>query len=852
MKYLALFLTHSWRYYRKHKVLAVINVAGITLGVTVFLAIQIVNQSALNAFKASVDLVAGKANLSIEAEGVRFPEEAYAMVKQRKEILAATPVVEEFSILPDYPGQYLHILGVDPFSAQALNVYEVQQDGSQAAISFFTDPDSLALTVVMAKKLGLNKGDRIRLQTTRGPIWLRISGLLAFTKDTPGGSPELAVMDIANVQDRFGLGGKLSRVDCLVDPDLLRNPTAFTAFKKELDQQLPGNIRLAEPGRRGARVDKMTEAFQLNLTALSLVALVVGMFLIYNTMSSTVVRRRMEIGLLRAIGLQAREVQFLFLGEALLFGLAGMLLGWIFSVLLAQALIASVSQTLTSLYMLVRIHDLVITPVSLLASALAAIVSVLAAAWFPSLEATRVRPIEALSMGTLALKARHQTGIWAWAAILLLVFSFLSGWLSLVSGWKWISFGSALFALLGMAFFVPLLSQWISLRRCPGSVLGLMALRNFGRSLHRNSVTAAALVTAVSMVLGISIMIHSFRETVDDWIKRTIQADLYLAPASNLMIGAGERLPRGLVEKIETLPEVRAVNRYREIRIHLGEQPVKLAAAQIEMVRRYHRFRLIDGSDKGLERDTDPQNVIVSEPFARQHGKVCGDFFTLKTPSGEKKMMITGIYEDFSTDRGMIFMEWEIFKNLWHEDEVNSLALYLKEGADQVQVQEEISREALKYGPYLLYSNRKIREEAMGIFDQTFAVTQLLRFIALIVAGGGIFMNVSILTSERQREIGVLRANGATRMQVIKILLTEACLLGLVSAILGTIGGFVLALLLSYVINISFFGWTIQWSTPWMSVLLTPISVVMAAVLAACYPAWQASRMEIALAVREE
>lgn len=848
---LQLFLAHSWRYYKQHRILALLNIFGIGLGLTVFISIEIVNQSALSAFKSSVDIVAGRANLSIEAEGTRFDESYYPLVKTNKHILQATPVVEEFALLPDFPGQYLHILGIDPFSSRSLNVYEIQPQEGQGSLSFFSDPQSIGITQELAKRLNLKRGDSLALQTSQGRTELRVAALLKMD-EAFGSTPELAVMDIANLQDRFLLTGKLNRIDCLVDPIWISNQRNLTLLKDELTQQLPGNIRVSESSRRGARVDKMIEAFQLNLTALSLIALVVGMFLIYNTMSATVVRRRTEIGLLRSIGLQAREVQILFLAESLLFAVLGILLGSFMGVFVAQYLVSSVSQTITSLYMVVQINDLVVSPTTLLLGAAAGFIAVLAAAWFPALEATKVKPIEALSLGHLAHKATLKTHQWSWGALLLLGCSALSGALSLTYGWKWLSFGTALFALLGISLFVPSLSKWIGHWPINYPVTLVLALKHFRSSLHRNSITAAALVTAVSMVLGISIMIYSFRITVDSWIGKTIQADLYVAPASNLVIGMGERIPPAVVEKVKQLSPEAELNVYREIRVHLEDQPVKITASNMSLIRKHHHFRLIAGTDIGMELPTDPQRVLVSESFFRQHGKGVNDLISFKTPGGPRNFLIQGVYEDFTSDRGLVFMDIQRYQAIWKDPEVNSLALYFSQPDNIPATQELLKQNLSAFGQYHVYSNKKIRDEAMRIFDQTFAVTHLLRFIALFVAGIGVFLSISILTSERQREIAILRATGASQAQVIKIVLWEAALIGFVSSLLGTIGGFVLALILSYVINISFFGWTIQWSTPWSAVLWTPVSVLAVAIAAAAYPAWQAGRLEIAQAVREE
>ena len=247
----------------------------------------------------------------------------------------------------------------------------------------------------------LKIGDPIRVATQTGPKIFRLGFILDFGEDAPGADDHLSVMDIANVQENFLHVGKLSRISALLRPG-----ADFTAVADRLRQELPPGTVVQAPDRRNRQITRMLGAFQLNLTALSLVSLLVGMFLIYNTVSASVVRRRNEIGVLRALGLSRWQVQGLFLGEALVLGVAGAALGILLGVVLAGQLVGVVSQTITSLYILTSIQNLFVSPVAVSMALLLCLGAVLLAAWFPAREAALVQPVEALAIGHLEEKER--------------------------------------------------------------------------------------------------------------------------------------------------------------------------------------------------------------------------------------------------------------------------------------------------------------------------------------------------------------------------------------------------------------------------------------------------------------
>ncbi len=848
---LRLFLTHSLRYFARHPALTALNIVGIALGVTVFLSIQIVNHSALESFRASVDIVAGKADLEVIGDGLRFNENAYPIVANHPAIAAATPLVEDVASLSDYPGEYLQVLGIDIFSNGPLRTFELHDAQNQKpdVVGFLRDPRVIAVTKKLSQRLGLKIGDPIRIETQTGTETFHVGFLLEFGEDAPGADEHLAVMDIANVQENFRHIGKLSRISALLRPG-----ADFNATCADLRAQLPPGVIVQAPDRRNRQIERMIGAFQLNLTALSLIALLVGMFLIYNTVATAVVRRRYEIGVLRALGLSGLQVQFLFIAEAAVLGVIGLALGLVLGVVLAGQLVGAVSQTLTSLYILTSIQTLFISPWAVLAAMVLCLGAVLLAAWFPAREAATISPVEALSVGHMEDESRRTTGRWLAVGFGLLTLAGLLAKISLTWGPAWMSFGAALFTLLGFAFFVPTLCRLFSRYAKPRSIMLRIAAGHFAQSLHRNSMAIASLVVALAMVVGISTMIFSFRTTVESWLNRSIQSDLVVAPAANLVVGDSVVIRPEVVQILSSLPHVDA-DLFRETKVQFEGQRVKLASVRMAVTRDIERLSFSEGdSNTAFAAAIDHDAVLVSQPFRHRFHLGLGDTLTLSTARGPHTFRIAGVYLDYTTEGGVILLDRDTYQKYWQDDAVNAVFLYIQahSGVKALDVQQSLRGQLAPYGDYLIKSNQELREQVFRIFDQTFSVTYVLQTIGIIISGLGIFLSLTILVAERRREISILRAVGASRRQIEALVLWEAAIIGLLGSLLGIIAGLVLAAILSYVINIAFFGWTISWATPWSFLLSLPFMVIGAALLAGYGPARQAAHLDIADGVKME
>ena len=838
------------RHARRHKLLAALNILSVALGVCVFLAISIANHSANRSFRAGVELLAGKANLEVRGP---LDETLFPALSKLPGVTATTPVVQGLLTLPDHPGEYVRVLGVDPFTNQPFETFRmVWPDGSSVDVeTWLRERNGIALTRAFAGKLGLNRDDVLRVNAHGQPAGLRVRFVLE--PDDPAALSDIrsASMDIGWAQELLGRVGKLDSVQLMLAGDA--DPAAVAAAARAL---VPADVVIAAPQQRSEQIGKMLASFQLNLTALSLVSLLVGMFLIYNTVSAAVVRGRREIGILRAVGTSRREIRLLFLGEALVLGIPGILLGILGAFPLAGLLVGAVGETISSLYVLVSIEKLSVTPWQIAAAAGAGLVSVLAAAWIPSGEATRVQVTRALHLGTAREHYDTLPRRWMICGILALILAFAASWFALHTGPAPLGFAAAFLVIIGFAFLVPAVTQIAGRILAPlAGRLGRgtawrLAVRNLVRAMHRNSFTTAALMAAIAMTVGVSVMIYSFRASVDTWINRTIQADLFVTLAANEVTGFQTTIPDEVVAWLENHPLVESVDTFHEKRVPFRGEEVFLGVIRGRM-RGELEFTGGDSERKGNLLRT-PGYVAVSESFARRHKVDEGDTLELAAPAGPQTFRVAGVYTDYTRDQGVILMDRDNYTAHWPAPGAHTSGVHLHDPSQADALGTELRDKFGRETEYAIYSNASLRQRIFEIFDQTFAVTYVLRTISVIVAVLGVSLTLTTLVTEREREIGILRAIGGSAGQVRRTFLAESALIGLLASLVGLAAGACLAMVLTWVINLAFFGWTVQLRYPWDLLAWTPVWIIATAALAGLLPAIRASRIEPATALRSE
>lgn len=844
----------AWRGWRAQPFLTALNVLGLAIGIAVYLAIQIVNHSATRSFQAGIDLVAGRSDLEITDPG-GVDETIWPKLSGFPGLRAATPVLEGYATLPGQPGEYLRIIGVDPFTAGPF--FEAVEGGGAATAwqggteAWLARRGAIVVNAGWASRLNLATGSKVTLTLNGEAVDVEIAG----TFPSPEGrsdSVRTAFLDIGQAQELLGQSGTLTSIQLIAG-----DPSQVEPLARALQPLLSGTARVQPPAQRNRQVGLMLQGFQLNLTALSMVSLLVGVFLIGNTISASVVRQRREIGVLRAIGASRTQVRTIFLAEAAFSALLGGLLGIPLARLIAAGLLEGVSQTISAHYVLMSIDRTWVSPAHVAQALGCGLLAALAGAWLPAREASAVDPVAVLRPG----RNLEPKPVKWWKPLgFTVVFLALSAWLavqSLRTGPPWLSFAACLFLVLGFVFLArpaaqgfAALAGWIT-SAWPKLLLARMGAANLTKSLHRAVPVIAALMTSVAMVLGVTIMIHSFRGTLALWVDSALKADLYIAPAANEVIKRGALLPSGLVEFLENHEAVKHIESLHEDRVSLPDG----AEYNLRAVDRPSGEPLAFLSGNPAAQDLlwrQPGHVAASEVLANRLHWTAGQALTLTTSSGPQTFILAGIFYDYSDDQGCLYITAENYARHWTGTGFHAVAAFLKNPASASSLEEELRTRFNTGGGLAIYQNQALRTRVFEIFDQTFAVTELLRVIAIAVALLGITLALSTLVAERAWDIAALRSIGASRGQVATIHLTEAGLIGLVSAALGMVCGLLLSMILTWVVNKAFFGWTLRFAVPWGEWAWTPVWVTAVALLAGLIPAWKAAGTNLAAALRSE
>jgi putative ABC transport system permease protein len=598
----------------------------------------------------------------------------------------------------------------------------------------------------------------------------------------------------------------------------------------------------------------MTRAFEVNLSALSLLALMVGMFLIYNTITFSVVQRRILIGRLRAIGVSRRQVFIMVLLESLLVGLPASIIGLALGVLLSKGLIGLATQTINDLYFVLTVSTVDLSPAVLLKASAIGVLATSLSAVPPAMEATSVDVAMVLRSSSLESRARldaRRLAVFAIGPLVLAIALIALSGKSVWTGYAGLFFVIVMFVLLTpIAVTVGcLVLRWIF-----GSALGTlgrMAARAVVASLSRTGVAIAALAVAVAATLAVGIMVNSFRGTVEQWLSYTLQADVYVQPPRVIARRGDSRIEATLAEELRELPGVRDSYSvaHESIQTDLGTVDVVVIEPGPMTPR---TFRLRSGSEDLWTRLADEDILLLSEPFSYRHDRGVGDHIELTTPEGTRRFRIAGVYVDYASDVGTVLMARSTFKRHLGDPGIAGLALYASEGVAESDLIRQIESRSVGRQELVAQSNAALRGISLDIFDRTFAITSVLRLLAIVVAFIGVLSALMALQLERSREIAVLRANGMSVGQVWGYVSLQTGGMGLLAGILSVPLGSILALLLIHVINRRSFGWTLEVSIDPADMVYTILLATAAAILAGLYPSWVMSRINPSSALRYE
>jgi putative ABC transport system permease protein len=828
-----------------------LTILAVALGVAVVLAIELAGNAATGSFHSSMETLAGDNDLEVVASG-GVPESVLAALSSQPFPLRISPRIEDFATITN-TRQTLPLIGLDLIAEG--NRYasadspdpSAQPSGSSPTESLknMQDPTS----ILVGSSLGKHPGDQLHLLINDRTLLCTVRGVYPDSN----GNDSAILMDIAAAQKALNRFGRLDRV-------LLKLPAGadLNASRERIQAALPPGVSVHPQGTATNENRKMLAAFRWNLRLLSYIALVVGAFLIYNTISISVVRRRHEIGVVRALGGSRSAILGAFLGEAAFLGLLGALLALPLSDLMAGGAVKLMALTVESLYVSSRPGSIDLTPDSVGLALLLGVGVAVASALSPAREAMLVPPVDAMSHGYREYTAKMHKGRDLLVAIVLAAAAAFAAQLPPVARKPLFGYLATILMIVAAAYAIPALVSFLasltaqSLGKLLG-VEGFLASRSLAASLHRTSVLVAALSTAIAMMVSVGIMVGSFRQTVVTWMNGQLPADLYIRPAGSPAADRHPTLSPDLAEKIAVLPGVASVDRIRAYEITYDGMPVTLASMELTTSRSYRNSDFFSGrpAETVLAELRGANNIIVSEPFTNKHHVKIGDAIALSLGSSRASFRVTDVYPDYSAERGYILMDRETALRYLPDPIPSNLAVFLAPSANADNVREAIQQLAGDRH-ILVFSNRDLRAEAIRIFDRTFAITYALEAVAVFVAIMGVAGALLALVIDRRRELGLLRFLGASALQVRNLILVEAGLLGLLANLVGFLLGYLLSLILVFVINKQSFGWTIRFHWP-VAILFSALTLVfLATVFAGLYPARVAVRLNPLEVVHEE
>jgi putative ABC transport system permease protein len=857
------------------------TVIGVALGIAVVIAIQLTNAASVRGFETALETVSGRTAVEIVGAGTGIDETRLPELSWLREYGVISPVIEGSAALVTGDVRALNsrrqmeavkVLGIDILRDQPFRDYQLLEIGglkpaatsdvaadvaagfsrriaddftTQQFLEILTDERSVVITEKLARRRGYQIGGELRLMIGDRVMPFVVRGYLKDEGPARVLDGNFILMDIAAAQLAFDRLGRVDRIDVLLPggADLQRALDTIAG-------RLPPGVSAQRPARRGEQVETMLAAFHANLTALSWIALIVGLFLVYNTVTISVVARRQEIGTLRALGATRGGVLMLFLGEAAALAVAGTALGLVLARLLADAAVTLTASTVSTLYIAaVAAPPEMNTGHVWMAMAIGLPLSLVAAA-IPALEASRVPPTAAMrGHDTLEMRTRLRPAMLIVPVVLLAV-AYALAQLPPVGRRPVFAYAASLALVIGAAFLVPALmfalakAGRLALRRRLG-VEGLLAHANLTSAIPRLSISVAALAVSLSMMVAIAVMIGSFRDTVVYWLGQTLRADLFIGPGIRPTVGSEQTISEDVIATLAQHPDVVALDRFRNVDLVYDGNLAVLGSGSFDVVLQQGSLLFKSPADarERLRAAIGRDEVIVSEPFANRYARRDGDVIDLPTPKGVRQFRIAAVYYDYASDRGVVVMDRGTFARHFGELPPSGVAAYVRDGADPERVRADMLEMLDEGHRAFIYSNRTLRTEVMNVFDSTFAITYALEIIAIVVAMLGVAGTLLTLVLERRRELSLLRLTGADRRQVRRMVIIEAALIGGVSQGIGLAVGLALSMVLIYVVNVQSFGWTIQFHLPAAFLIQASIAVVIATSIAGIYPARRAAQL---------
>lgn len=853
----------SIRRIRLQKVHALVTIAGICLGVAAIVSIGIVNESVLRSFEDAINQVTGRAALQVTGAASGFPENLIDRVQNVPGVEYAVPVIDTQGILVGAKERSLMILGIDVLQDGNIRDYRLSDESADIPdpLLFLARPDSILLTRQLAQREGIRIDQKIRVQTVRGIRTFQVRGLLNPEGPAKAMGGNIAIMDYPAAQMAFGKEGRIDRIDV----SLIRGEELETV-RKRIEHALPEGYNVVTPEGRTRQVQLLVSRFEKNINLISFIAVIVGMYLIYNAVSISVVQRRKEIGILRALGTTRNQIISLFLSETVVLAVIGSAIGVALGILFARAAIGAVTDAVSELYIRTSVTEMAISWPRLVTGFVTGIIASLGAALFPAITTTRISPISAIRSvpysdeGLLSHAKLRITSLLFVSGAIVMLFLYTTVPSSRVLHTTATMFAATILLLLGISLATPTVLQvFLALfRRMLASRVGAsgrLAGLNLEKNLGRNAVAAAAIFFGISVFVSSAGIIYSTKQSVLDWIDSYVRGDI-IVTSGHPIASTGSRnipMPVEMWQEIEKVPGVLSADPFRKIYIDYGGRRILLLVLDIKRRLEYSPFKTAQGKREDIARLLPNQNYIaVNEAIASQEHIRPGDTITLPTPEGPVEFRVAAVNVDYSSDSGSVLMDMYTYRKYWKEYLADSFSVRVTSKDNIKNVRDEIVKKFGQDRQLFALPSREFKNEIKKIIDQGFAVNHAVNIITILIACLGIIVTLLASVLERTREIGILRSIGMLRRQVSLVVVIESMLLGVIGGSLGICAGMIIGWMSLEGFLKSDYGASMQYHVDFTSIVWAIGLSTLLAALAGIYPARRAAKTNIVEALSYE
>ena len=814
---------------RADRFLTVLSIIGVALGIGLFSGVKVASDRAAASFESDIRGINPYVKFEIlDTSGVDFHEQIYKKVRELND--ESFPVLDIKGYLSDIR-QTVDISGIDII--RAIRFLKLPSVKHLDFADYFRVRNGVIITKLFAHSHSLKKGDSLKALVYDREFTLRIVDIV----DTPLLPSNSFFMDIGNFQEHFGKSGYLSKIDVAADDKTV----------EEIRRILPPSLSIDKKEQLIADQKSLIKSFGYNLQFISLIAILVGIFLLYNTIFISSVKRRPEIGILRGLGIGKKTVMMLFIIHGLILGLTGSVLGVLFGQVVVYFSVAVVERTISTMYSTISITDYFMTVRDILLSlSIGLIVSLLASA-VPAFEAAGTRPNESVKEGSFESKHRVRSSYYFFAGILLVISGSVLSYIeyrSMPFEFPFLAYTGILLIILGVTVLSPsYLAFLLKVFKKPlGNAFrstGVIAAGDMEGNIYRFSVALMSVAISTALIISLFTLIFSFRISLMTWIEKNISADVYIKPVSCTSNFCYFPLSEGLVRVVERFPGVAFVDKFRTLQIDYGGKKIVAGFGERESNRNpAHQESAVNKNAEG------ERLVGVSSYLGARYGLKAGDKIELATPAGKVEFIISEVFSSYSTASGFVYLDRRWLREYWGLDDATQLGIYLGKGADVQQFIGRLGGAVLPHYSVEIMNNGELRARVLSIFDRTFAITYAIELISIVVSLIGVINTLLTLVLERKMEISILRYLGAGWSQLRGILVLSAGIVGIAGIFLGSIIGPAMSIIFIEVINKISFGWEIHYHLPFFYIFITALGLFLTTLIAGMIPLRVAKKID--------